>query len=157
MTTAIRVDGNAFLEKHEAWTKGEASDASSAGTRREAIGAFAEESGLDTKAVSHVRAGLKIKNEGKRRDWLRSLQALLPIAEREVFDNEPSLPLDDEAQAQNERAAAAAAIQSDEMAEAHGAGGEAAPMDPELEQDTREFEDAVSNVEQVDFGGEAAE
>ena len=110
--------------------------------------------------MSQVRSGLKIKSEGARRDWLRSMQMLLPIAEREIFDNEPALPLDEQAQEQQEQAASAAADQADEMAEEHGVGSGEEPdqqLDEGLAQDTAEFETAVGNVQEVDFGGEAVQ
>lgn len=155
----ITVNGDEILAKHKAWAAGESSDASNSGKRREAIGAYAEKCGLENKALSQFRAGLKIKSEGKRKDWLRSMQMLLPVAEREIFDNEPDLPMGNpNAEEQQKAAAAMVADQSNEMAEEHGAGD----GDPDLDQDAADFDqhaDEVDgdNVEPIDFSGKAAE
>lgn len=144
----ISVNGDEFLKKHNEWSKGEASDASNSGTRREAMGAYAEKCGIENKAMSQVRAGLKIKNPGKREDWFRSLQALMPIAEREVFSNGPGLPLEEpedqkmkEArEAKVKEAADAAAEEANDIAADHGAG------DPDLAQDAEDFDKAADEA-----------
>lgn len=160
----ISVKGDELLKKHEEWAKGEGSDASNAGKRREAIGKFAENHGLENKALSQVRAGLKIKNDGKRKDWIRTMHVLLPIAEAEIFSNEPGLPFDQDSDA--------AADQSNQMAEDHGVGGEPAtipaeeqPEDAETAEFNAEVDDAMGEGDAVepfdpdaetpiDFGGE---
>lgn len=149
----IQVNGDELLTKHEAWAKGEASDASNAGTRREAIGAYAEKSQLENKALSQFRAGMKIKNDGKRKEWLRSLQILLPIAEREIFNNEEELPMDNpNAEKQQAAAAAMVADQSNEMAEELGVGEEAG--EESLDEETAEFNQQVDDVvTPIEFNG----
>ena len=166
-SSKIAVNGDEFLTKHNEWAKGKASDASNSGTRRQAIGAYAEKAGLEPKAMSQVRAGLKIKNDGKRKDWLRSMQNLLPIAEREIFDNEPEMEIENPNEDEMKAAAASAmADQSNEMAEDHGVGDDAESGDSEIDDDTADFEDHADSVEDdtvvpfgedepVDFGGEA--
>ena len=98
--SAIEINATEIMHKHAIWTTGESSDKSSAATRREAINEYTENRGIERKAFAQFRAGLKIKDETKRRDWLRSLQLLLPVAEAEIFGNEPEMDFegdDDEA------------------------------------------------------------
>ncbi|MBT8460007.1 MAG: hypothetical protein KJN60_10090 [Boseongicola sp.] len=83
----IDFDCQEFLAKHEKWAKAEGSDASGAGKRREQIGKLAEKMGLENKALSQIRAGLKIKNEGKQLDWLRSMEAMLPEVAEHIRAN----------------------------------------------------------------------
>ena len=64
--------------------KGDAADAQNAGRRREAIGKFVEDAGLHNKAFSHFRTGRKIKDDAKKRHYVRSLQALIPLLEAEL-------------------------------------------------------------------------
>lgn len=95
-TPKIVINRDEILTKHEAWTTGEASSSSDTGTRREAIGSYCEKNGIENKAFSQFRAGMKIKNDGKRRDWVRSMQLLLPVAERVVFGNQDEMELSDQ-------------------------------------------------------------
>lgn len=147
-SSKIQVNGDELLTKHNEWAKGEASDSSSSGTRREAIGAYAEKCGLENKALSQFRAGLKIKNDGKRKDWLRSMQILLNIAEREIFDNEPEMgmdnPNDDEMQA---AATSAVTDQLNQMAEDHGVGDDVDSGDADIDAEAADFEDHADSVE----------
>lgn len=165
-SSKIHVDGDELLAKHNEWAKGEASDASNSGTRRQAIGAYAEKAGLEPKALSQFRAGLKIKNDGKRKDWLRSMQILLNVAEREIFDNEPEMGLDD-TNAEEMQAAAASAVaeQSNEMAEDHGVGDDVTTGDAEIDAEAADFDAHADSVEddtvvpfgdgeEVDFSGD---
>ena len=78
--TEITVRHDDLIGKHEQWAAAEKDAASDAGERRQQIGEFAEKHGIENKALSQIRAGLKIKNEGKRLDWLRSMQKMLPMA-----------------------------------------------------------------------------
>ncbi|MBL4898029.1 MAG: hypothetical protein JKX76_00135 [Colwellia sp.] len=168
----ITVNGDELLKKHAIWTTGEGSDASNSGTRRQAIGAYAEKCGIDGKALSQFRAGLKIKNDGKRKDWLRSLQLLMPVAEKEIFANEPALGLDNPNEDEQAKAADAAANEGNAIAEDHGAGNpdedvsdatterENEEQDPELAQDAEDFDQAAAVggdnvVTPIDFGGGA--
>lgn len=80
----ITVTHDDLMSHHEKWAMGEKSAASDAGERRQQIGAFAEKHGIENKALSQIRAGLKIKNEGKRLDWLRSMEAMLPMAANHI-------------------------------------------------------------------------
>lgn len=80
----ITVTHDALLSNHQKWAVGEKNAASTAGERRQQIGAFAEQHGIENKALSQIRAGLKIKNEGKRLDWLRSMEAMLPMAANHI-------------------------------------------------------------------------
>lgn len=157
-TQKITINGDEILAKHKAWAAGESSDASNSGKRREAIGAYADKCGIENKALSQFRAGLKIKNEGKRKDWLRSMQLLLPVAEREIFDNEPPLPINNPNEADQQAAAAAmVAEKSNETAKEHGAG----EADADLKQDAEDFNahadqvDADTTVKPIDFQGAA--
>ena len=91
---AISVDSGELLTKHRKWATAEKNDAANTGERRQAIGQLAEKTGIENKALSQFRAGLKIKNEGKRRDWLRSMEELLPIARNEIMGNQPEMELE---------------------------------------------------------------
>ena len=84
----ITVEYDKLITKHGEWVRGEQSDASNSGLRRQQIGQFAESVGVEGKALSQIRAGLKIKNEGKRADWLRSMEAMLPIAAQYIRGNQ---------------------------------------------------------------------
>lgn len=86
-----KVDYDDLMTHHQKWAAGEATDASKAGERREQIGKFAEKTGLENKALSQFRAGMKIKNEGKQRDWLRSMKVLLAFAESAILGNQPDM------------------------------------------------------------------
>lgn len=83
----ITVDYDSLITAHQRWALGEQDAASDAGERRQAIGAFAEAKGVENKALSQIRAGLKIKSEGKRLDWLRSMEAMLPLAAQAIRGN----------------------------------------------------------------------
>lgn len=87
----IIINAEELLKKHGVWKSGEESDASSSGKRREAIGAYAEKCGIENKALSQFRSGMKIKNDGKRKDWCRSMRLLMEVAEKEIFGNEPDM------------------------------------------------------------------
>ena len=94
--TEISVTHDALIDNHEKWAAAEKNAASDAGESRQKIGAFAEKTGVENKTLSQIRAGLKIKNDGKRRDWLRSMQIMLPMAADPTMGNEPGLPLEPE-------------------------------------------------------------
>jgi hypothetical protein len=83
-----KLDEDKFLQKHNAWASAEKDAASEAGERRQEIGALVEEMNLENKAASQARAVLKIKNEGKRRDAVRSWQVLLPMLEAEILGDQ---------------------------------------------------------------------
>lgn len=85
--TDISVEYDDLISKHAEWKRGEESNASDAGVRRQAMGQFAKDTGIDNKALSQVRAGLKIKNEGKQLAWLTSMEALLPLAALRIRGN----------------------------------------------------------------------
>jgi hypothetical protein len=86
-----QIEADLLLDKHGKWHQAEKDAASKAGERRQEIGQTAENMAIENKALSQFRAGLKIKNEGKRQDWLRSWQELLPIAENVIFGNQPDM------------------------------------------------------------------
>lgn len=85
------VDPDKLLAKHAAWSEAEMDANSDAGERRQAIGATADEMRIEGKALSWFRGLLKIKNEGKKRDALLSLEALLPIARTQIMGNQPDM------------------------------------------------------------------
>ena len=87
----IEINGAEILTNHASWAKGEAAAASDAASRRTNIGAYREAKNIHSKAFSQFRAGMKIKKDEDRRDWLRSLQLLLPVAEKEIFGNEEDM------------------------------------------------------------------
>lgn len=74
-----------FLKEHSRLASEEASAASDAGERRQEIGQLFEGMRLENKAASQARAILKIKNDGKRRDAVRTWQQLLPMLEAEIL------------------------------------------------------------------------
>lgn len=147
----IQVDRDELLTKHAEWAKGEANDASKSGTRRDAIGAFAEKTGLENKALSQFRAGMKIKQDGKRRDWVRSMRILIDIADDEIFKNEPDLGLEDE----NDKGAETAAEEANKLAEDHGAGGDEPPREASMSAtDPEEAPETDVPEEQAEFNDE---
>lgn len=85
------LDPEKFLEKHHEFAVAESSAASEAGERRQEIGALFEGMRLENKAASQARAILKMKNEGKRRDAVRSWQQLLPMLENEILADTPDM------------------------------------------------------------------
>lgn len=87
MTDEIEINHAKFMAMHEKWASGESSNASDGGVRRNEMKQFDEDTGLEAKARSQIRAGLKIKNEGKRADWLRSMIACIPMLKAEIFGN----------------------------------------------------------------------
>lgn len=80
----INVDPGEFFQMHDAWTAAEGDANSDAGTRRQEMGAYQKKTGVNGKAFSQVRAGLKMKKETDRLDWLRSMKILLGIAEQRI-------------------------------------------------------------------------
>lgn len=95
---AIIVDYDEFINAHEAWAAGESDAASDAGKRRQEMGEFQKRTNLQSKAMNQVRAGLKIKKEGERKDWFRSLKVLMSEIEPLVMGQGTSeMPLEDEA------------------------------------------------------------
>lgn len=85
--SAPSVEYDTLIDAHSKWASAEQDAASDAGERRQQIGAFAEKHNVENKALSQIRAGLKIKNEGKRLDWLRSMEAMLPHAAQFIRGN----------------------------------------------------------------------
>jgi hypothetical protein len=77
--------------------------ASSAGESRQKIGAFLDETGMNSRAYSWIRSILKQKTREKQMDIIRSLKASLPMVEAHVagqttpdmFDD-PVTPADDD-------------------------------------------------------------
>jgi hypothetical protein len=116
--------------------------------------------GSRAKALSWFRSLLKIKNEGKRRDALLSLEALLPIARGQIMGNQPDML---------ERAAADLApvpVEPATLADvAHLTSDDGYPdpdlnedledaesddegeFDDDLDEDTADFADAVADLE----------
>jgi hypothetical protein len=86
-----QVEYDELLNKHQIWATEEGDAASDAGTRRQQIGAFADKHGLNNKALSQFRAGMKQKKEDSRRDWVRSMEVLLAHARAAVFGNQPDM------------------------------------------------------------------
>lgn len=80
-----QLDPDKFLERHYAIAAQEQSSASDAGTRRQQIGELFDSMSLESKAASQARAILKMKNDGKKRDAVRSWEQLLPMLQREVL------------------------------------------------------------------------
>lgn len=76
----VNISHDKLIGKAEQWAKEEAERASSAGETRQDIGAFLEETGVHSKALAHIRSGLKLKKESARLDWLRSMELMLPMA-----------------------------------------------------------------------------
>lgn len=149
-SSKITIEPQKIIANHNLWAGGERSDASSAGTRREAIGSFCDKNGIENKAFSQVRAGLKIKNDGKRKDWLRSLQLLLPVAEAEIFGNQPDM-LD----AGGQEPDAAPVDEPNDNADDGGVAAEPEPEtedasgDPDIAEEAAGFD---NNVKAVEFG-----
>jgi hypothetical protein len=162
------VDPDKLLMKHAAWSAAETDANSDAGERRQAIGAVADEMRIEGKALSWFRSLLKIKNEGRRRDALLSLEALLPIARGQIMGNQPDML---------ERAAADLAPETgnpatapvepatladvahltgddgypdpdlDEDLEDMEDGDETGPFDDDLDEDVADFADALADLE----------
>ena len=126
-----QIDADKLLDKHGKWSREEQDAASKAGERRQDIGSVAESMAIENKALSQFRAGMKIKNEGKQRDWLRSWQELLPIAENAILGNQPEMKL----QSDDDTGPDPVEPMSDEDVEAMHA----------------EMDDADGKIEHVDF------
>lgn len=140
-----QVDYDELMTHHQKWADGESSDASSAGERREQIGKFAEKCGLENKALSQFRAGMKIKNEGKQRDWLRSMKVLLAMAESAITGNQPDLMPDAPVQTKGAKPV---------EAEPDDAGAEESSEEAPAEEAT-DPEPKGGSVTAIDFGGGA--
>ncbi len=126
------VDSDKLLQVHADLTRGETDASSLAGERRQKQGQIADEMVIEPKALSQFRAGLKIKNEGKRRDWLRSIKALIPIADQVIEGNQPDMLGEPTAD-----------VQTPEPVE---------PMsDADVDDMNASFADAADNIEHVDF------
>lgn len=82
-----QVEYDEIMDKHQKWAAEEGDAASDAGTRRQQIGAFVEKTGLNNKAFSQFRAGMKQKKDESRQDWLRSMKILIPLAEQAIVGN----------------------------------------------------------------------
>lgn len=76
----ITLEHDQLMGFHEKMAAAEGEAASDAGTRRQEIGAFIEKTGVHKKAFSQIRAGLKIKKEGDKLDWLRSMELMIGMA-----------------------------------------------------------------------------
>ena len=79
------LDPEKFVREHTVIANQEATAASEAGERRQKIGQLFEDMRLENKAASQARAILKMKNEGKQRDGVRSWQQLLPMLEEHIL------------------------------------------------------------------------
>ena len=90
----INLDFDEVINFHEEMARQEGDANSDAGTRREAIGKFREGQGLQPKAFSQFRAGMKIKKPGDRADWLRSWEALIEVARDAIRGNQPEMDLE---------------------------------------------------------------
>jgi hypothetical protein len=75
----ITINHDQLMNAHTKWAVEESDAASDAGRRRKEMGDFQEKTGVHKKALSHIRAGLKLKKEGDRLDWLRSMEIMLPM------------------------------------------------------------------------------
>lgn len=127
------IDVDELLQTHAELARGETDAASLSGERRQRQGALADGMVLENKGLSQFRAGLKIKNEGKRRDWVRTMEALLPIAREVVFGNQPDM-LTQSNQPDTEP--------SEPMSEA------------DVDELAGEMDEADANIEHVDFATE---
>jgi hypothetical protein len=156
------VDPDKLLAKHAAWSAAETDANSDAGERRQAIGAVADEMRIEGKALSWFRSLLKIKNEGKRRDALLSLEALLPIARGQIMGNQPDMlerAAADLAPAPVEPATLAdvAHLTADDgypdpdldedLEDMEDGDDETGPFDDDLDEDAADFADAVADLE----------
>lgn len=113
---------------------------SSAGESRQKIGAFLEETGMNSQAFSWCRTILKKPDTAKAMDVILSLEKALPMVKAHIAGQEPPLPMPEPAQ----------------PVPAPRAEGEEPfrSVDPELQQDSDDFEAHLSRV--IPFGGEAA-
>ena len=79
MAESLNIDAQRLIAAISEFNSEDAARASDAGETREAVGAYLEATGIQKKAFSHMRAGLKLADEQKQLDWLRSMEAMLPI------------------------------------------------------------------------------
>lgn len=77
--TELTLDHDALIGKITQWNMEDADRASGAGETRADIGQFIEDTGINNKALSQLRAGLRLKKESQRLDWLRSMEVGLEI------------------------------------------------------------------------------
>lgn len=80
----LNITHDKLIAKTAEWAEQESERASSAGETRQDIGAFIEETGVNSKALAQIRQGLKLKKESARLDWLRSMEILLPMAANHI-------------------------------------------------------------------------
>ena len=131
-----QIDADKLVDSHDKWFRAEQSSNSDAGVRRQEIGALADEMNLNGTALSQFRAGMKMKNSDKQRDWIRSLKALVVVAEEQIMGNQPDM-LPDEAPET-----------SDPVPE---------PMsDQDVDELNAQMSEEDDNVDHVDFSGDAA-
>ena len=82
--TEITIDHDSLINQISARNSEDGERASSAGESRAEMKAFLEDTGIHNKAFSHIRAGMKIKKESQRLDWLRSMEVMLPMVAAEI-------------------------------------------------------------------------
>lgn len=75
----IELEHDQLMNFCESMAAKETEAASDAGTRRKEIGDFLEKTGLQSKALAQIRSAMKLKKEGNRLDWLRSMEKMLPM------------------------------------------------------------------------------
>lgn len=75
----IELEHDQLMNFCESMAAKETEAASDAGKRRKEIGDFLEKTGVQSKALAQIRSAMKLKKEGDRMDWLRSMEKMLPM------------------------------------------------------------------------------
>lgn len=88
------IEHDALIAKIATFNNADAERASDAGTTRQQIGAFLDETNLNGKAFSVLRGLLKEKKRDKAMDMIRSLEIGLPMIKLHLGGNQPELNLD---------------------------------------------------------------
>ena len=83
----LEIDKAEVLQNMQDFNTEDSERASDAGESRQRIGTFLEKTGINNKAFSHCRMILRQKKDDKRQDWLRSMEALLPLMREQIAAN----------------------------------------------------------------------
>ena len=151
------IDYDTFIAHHSDQQRYEDSAQSKMGEARQKRGDFLEETNLNGKAVPAIRSGLKIKDDAKQFDWLRSMKVLIAIVDEHItgnttpdmFDAAPSQESDGQAE-QPEVDAVRDLEQFTPDAEGDvGAGDDGADLDAEAEDFKAAVEALAGNTVQA--------
>jgi len=99
ITDGPRIDHDTLLAKIGTFNAADAKRASSAAESRQAIGEFLEDTNLHPKALSNLRAIVKVaekKDAAHALDYIRSLEVGLPMVKLHIGGNQSEMDLEDD-------------------------------------------------------------